>query len=78
MVLKLFSDRTLLASDLNLADASGRPGVSLLCIGSWTGLCQRPIISYQTRPVDLETLLDSDRTPLERVWSVEERVQSMA
>jgi hypothetical protein len=78
MVLKLFSDRILLVSDLNLADASGHPGGFLLCIGSRTGLCQHPIISYQTHPVDLETLLDSDRMPLERVRSIEERVRSMA
>jgi hypothetical protein len=74
MVLKLFSDRTLSTSDLNLPNTSGRPGGSLLCIGSRTGLCQRLIISYRMRPVDLETLLDSDRMPLERVRSVEERV----
>jgi hypothetical protein len=71
MILKLFSDQTLSTSDLYHAAASGRPGGSLLCIGSLTGLYPHPITSHRTRSVNLQTLLDSDRTPLERVRSMD-------
>jgi hypothetical protein len=53
-------------------------GGSLLSFGSRTELCQCPIISYWTHSVNLETLLDSDQTPLECVRTVEEHVWSMA
>jgi hypothetical protein len=77
MILKLFSDWTLSVSDLFHADASGRPGGSLLCIGSRTGLYPRLVTSHRTCPVNLQTLLDFDRMPLERVRSIEEHVRSM-